>query len=260
MASRLGSGLILLYFSIQPLAFSLFGQTRSAVMVTNATGKLAAPGNFFTSNSNLLNAAVDTNDFYNTIEANFLPINGNAATATSATSAGTSATAAGPVAILPTQMTGNLYFGLNQSGGTLWMLPYGTAPYVNAATGEIIAPAFGGIVGASNLAGTLPYAQLSGLSGGGLGTVLSNTGAAMQWVALPAIPATPAFNSGQFNNLGGQTNIAAGAPLTNLQVSGGLAVSGGVTNTGSITNSGNITNGGNVVLPIGDLFRQRVGL
>ena len=34
------------------------GQTRSAVMVTNGTGKLAGPTNFFSANSNLLNQAI----------------------------------------------------------------------------------------------------------------------------------------------------------------------------------------------------------
>jgi hypothetical protein len=213
----------LLPFIIYHSAFiiSASAQTRSAVMVTNATGKLAAPGNFFTANSNLLNAAVDTNDFYYSIEANFLSISGNAVSATTASAAATATTAAGPVAIQPTLQSGPLAFGLYQPGGLLWTLPQGTAPTVNSATGEIMAPAFGGTVGTSNLAGTLPYAQLSGLSGGGAGTVLSNTGSAMQWAASPTGGGggyTGAFNSGQFNSSGGQTNLAAGAPVTNLQV------------------------------------------
>ena len=36
------------------------GQTRSAVMVTNGTGKLAGPTNFFSANSNLLNQAISS--------------------------------------------------------------------------------------------------------------------------------------------------------------------------------------------------------
>ena len=51
--------LAVLGFSIQPLAFRISAQTRSMVEVTNATGALAAPTNFFAANSNLLNQAVN---------------------------------------------------------------------------------------------------------------------------------------------------------------------------------------------------------
>jgi hypothetical protein len=45
--------------AFQLFSFSAFSQTRSAVMVTNTNGVLAAPANFFAANSNLLNAAVN---------------------------------------------------------------------------------------------------------------------------------------------------------------------------------------------------------
>ena len=54
-----GWGRWLLPFIIYHLSFIIcFAQTRSAVMVTNATGKLAAPTNFFIANQPLLNQAV----------------------------------------------------------------------------------------------------------------------------------------------------------------------------------------------------------
>ena len=48
-------------FAILQTPSSILAQTRSAVMVTNATGVLAAPANFFAANSNLLNQAVNNN-------------------------------------------------------------------------------------------------------------------------------------------------------------------------------------------------------
>jgi hypothetical protein len=55
---------LFLPFCILHFAFCIcLGQTRSALMVTNETGRLAGPTNFFAANSNLLNQAVNTNGF-----------------------------------------------------------------------------------------------------------------------------------------------------------------------------------------------------
>jgi hypothetical protein len=59
ICSRFGIGTKLILISaFQLFSFSAFSQTRSAVVVSNATGVLAAPTNFFAANSNLLNQAV----------------------------------------------------------------------------------------------------------------------------------------------------------------------------------------------------------
>jgi hypothetical protein len=58
---KIGYWLLACFFSFSAFQFSAFGQTRSAVEVTNATGALAAPTNFFAANSNLLNQAVNMN-------------------------------------------------------------------------------------------------------------------------------------------------------------------------------------------------------
>ncbi len=56
---------LLSFFTILYSQFTipLRAQTRSAVMVSNATGQLAGPTNFFAANSNLLNQAVNTSGF-----------------------------------------------------------------------------------------------------------------------------------------------------------------------------------------------------
>ena len=63
--------------------------------------------------------------------------------------------------------------------------------------------------------GTIPYLALSGISGSGSGTILSNTGSALQWANSPTGAGAINFNPGQINTNSGQVGIKSGANVTN---------------------------------------------
>jgi hypothetical protein len=160
IGSRFGIGITpILISAFQLFSFSAFSQTRSAIMVSNATGVLAAPTNFFAANSNLLNQAVGGGGGGTTVNTNIL-MQSNAVMQQLFTNNGILLTnlsggnvtgnvpvatvAQGPLEPQPVLTTGPLEFGLYQPGGTMWTLPTGTRPTVDAASGNIQAASFNG--------------------------------------------------------------------------------------------------------------------